>query len=170
MTDKELNLRADALLRRLRTANLTLSVAESCTGGLLSKLITDIAGASDVYKGGICTYANQAKIDILGVGPGALAQYGAVSEVVAAQMAEGVCRLFHTDAGVGITGIAGPASDGTKKPVGLIYIAVTVRGKTACQELNNTFHGDVRDQNRRAAAFKALELLLDILPQERTPS
>lgn len=164
MTDEELDVLAAALYARLSAAGMTLSAAESCTGGLFGKIVTDISGVSDVYMGGVCTYSNKAKTTLLGVMPEALAVHGAVSETVAAAMSEGVCRLFQTDAGVGITGIAGPKSDDTEKPVGLIYVSVTVRGQTVVKKLCHSFTDNVRDQNRRAAVRAALLSLTERIP------
>lgn len=151
--------RAENVIRLLSALKMTLSVAESCTGGLLSKAITDISGASAVYKGGVCVYCNESKINLLGVSEDTVNSFGAVSEQTAAQMSQGVRRLFGSDVGIGITGIAGPASDGTDKPVGLIYISITVGGETDVTQLKNIFIRDIRNANRHEAAYRALLLL-----------
>ena len=108
------------IAQRLTSLGLTLSLAESCTGGLVSKLITDIPGSSAFYKYGIVAYSNDAKLQFLGVKPETLSAHGAVSRETAEEMAEGVRKAGSTDIGIGITGIAGPGSDNTSKPVGLI--------------------------------------------------
>jgi nicotinamide-nucleotide amidase len=108
----------------LMAKNQTLSVAESCTGGGLGQLLTDTPGSSSYFIGGIISYANQVKIDLLGVNAEDLATAGAVSETVAAQMAVGVKAKLNTDWGVSITGIAGPGGGTTAKPVGLVYIGI----------------------------------------------
>lgn len=105
MTQPELE---QQVARCLTQRGLTLSVAESCTGGLLSKRITDVAGASKFYKGGACTYCNEIKHKILGVRTETLERYTAVSQQTAAEMAQGIARVYETDLGVGITGYAGP--------------------------------------------------------------
>lgn len=162
MTELELIKLAEKAVAKLKEENKTLALAESCTGGWVSKIITDVSGASAVYQGGVCSYSNEVKINILGVKEETLAAYGAVSEQVAVQMAEGVKKALNSDIGIGITGIAGPLSDNTSKPVGLIYIAISDDNKTLCTELKNNFKEDIRLQNRLSAVETALNLLGDI--------
>jgi nicotinamide-nucleotide amidase len=100
----------------------TLAVAESCTGGLVGKIITDLPGASAYFLGGVVSYANSAKHDLLGVDAGSLAEHGAVSETVAQQMAAGVRERFGADLGLAITGIAGPGGGSDAKPVGTVWL------------------------------------------------
>ena len=159
MTDKQLIDIAEKAVQKLVEEKLTLSVAESCTGGWLSKILTDISGVSAIYKGGVCSYANETKMNILGVDKDTLDSVGAVSEQVAAQMAQGVRKALNTDIGIGITGIAGPASDNTSKPVGLIYVAISFGDKTKVIELRNNFTDDIRTNNRLSAIETALNLL-----------
>ncbi len=163
MTEQKLTALAQRDFEALQQAHKTLAVAESCTGGWLSKVITEISGVSAVYLGGVCTYANSAKERLLGVRPETLAAHGAVSEQTAREMAEGVRKAFGADVGVGITGIAGPASDGTDKPVGLIYVAAANGATTVVRELRNEFRIDVREQNRYSAVKTALELIGEVL-------
>jgi len=111
--------------RALRGAGKTLATAESCTGGLIASRITDVPGASDYLIEGIVSYSNQAKMDLLGVPAGLLAEYGAVSESVARAMAEGVRRRSGADYAIAVTGIAGPGGGTPEKPVGLVFIAVS---------------------------------------------
>jgi len=144
----------------LRERSETLAVAESCTGGGLGDMITDIAGSSDYFLGGIVSYSNRAKVDILGVSEEVLRLEGAVSEKVAIQMAEGVKNRFGSAYGIGITGIAGPTGATQNKPVGLVFIAVSSRSGFICRE--NHFSGsrtEVKDQ----AAIAALDLLRSVL-------
>ena len=163
MTEQKLTALAQRDFEALQEAHKTLAVAESCTGGWLSKVITEISGVSAVYLGGACTYANSAKERLLGVQAETLATHGAVSEETAREMAEGVRNAFGADIGVGITGIAGPASDGTDKPVGLIYVAAANGETTVVRELRNEFRIDVREQNRYSAVKTALELIGEVL-------
>ena len=152
--------KVEELVSVLKARGLTLATAESCTGGLLGKRITDVSGASAVYPGGVVSYSNSVKHSLLGVSRGDLETFGAVSEPVARQMAEGVRRTIPADFGVGITGIAGPKSDDTQKPVGLVYIAASDGVKTLVQE--HHFTGDrtaIRSQSADAAASLLLELL-----------
>ncbi len=109
---------------QLRAKGQTLAVAESCTGGGLGQMLTETAGSSDYFMGGIISYANRVKVDLLGVDPEVLATEGAVSEMVARQMAAGVKSKLATDWGVSITGIAGPGGGTDAKPVGLVYIGI----------------------------------------------
>ena len=159
MVELELMKLAEKAVENLKQKNKTLALAESCTGGWVSKLITDISGASAVYQGGVCSYSNEVKMKILGVKEETLASFGAVSEQVAVQMAEGVRKALNSDIGIGITGIAGPLSDNTAKPVGLIYVAIADENKTLCTELKNNFTEDIRLQNRFSASKTALNLL-----------
>ena len=162
MTETDLIELAEKAVKKLKESNRTLALAESCTGGWVSKIITDVSGASAVYKGGVCSYSNQVKKDILGVKEDSLKSFGAVSEQVAVEMANGVRKALKSDIGIGITGIAGPSSDGTSKPVGLIYVCIADGNKITCKELRNNFKDNVRLQNRISAVFTALNLLGDI--------
>ena len=162
MTEFDLINLAEKAVANLKEKNKTLALAESCTGGWVSKLITDVSGASAIYQGGVCSYSNEVKMKVLNVKKETLDSFGAVSEQVAVQMAEGVKKALNSDIGIGITGIAGPLSDNTAKPVGLIYIAVANGNKTTCTELKNNFTEEIRIQNRMSAAKTALTLLGDI--------
>lgn len=120
----------NAAVEFLRKNGLTLATAESCTGGLISKRITDIAGCSDVFLGGCVTYSNDAKEKLLGVAADTLKKYGAVSEQTAAEMARGVRERLGADIGVSATGIAGPSGGSAEKPVGTVFIGIsTERGE-----------------------------------------
>ncbi len=146
----------EVVIKGLIARGLTLSVAESCTGGLLSKRITDVPGASACYEGGACTYSNRIKSDILGVDADVILKNGAVSREVAAQMAQRVAARFGTDVGVGITGIAGPGGGTDAKPVGLVYIAVWHDGTLyEFTQIEKT----TRERVRTLAASNALNLI-----------
>ncbi len=162
MTELDLIKLAEKAVKKLKDENKTLAVAESCTGGWVSKIITDISGASAVYQGGVCSYSNEVKIKVLGVKEETLKSFGAVSQEVATEMAEGVRNALNSDIGIGITGIAGPLSDNTEKPVGLIYVCIANGNKTICTELKNNFTDNVRLQNRLSAVKTAFNLLGDI--------
>lgn len=159
MTENELFFAAKEAVKTLENHKKTLALAESCTGGLVSKLITDVSGASAVYEGGVCSYSNNVKMKILGVKEETLRTFGAASENTAREMSQGVRKALGTDIGVGITGIAGPLSDGTNKPVGLIYISVCSEKFEKTVELKNNFTENVREQNRLSAAKTALDLI-----------
>ncbi len=150
----------ELLVQRLKERKLTVSTAESCTGGLLGKSITDVSGSSAVYPGGVISYCNRIKHDLLGVDQGLLDSLGPVSLAVAFQMARGVRRAIGADLGLSVTGIAGPNSDETGRPVGLVYIGAALGTMSLVREYR--FQGDrtaVRAQAAEAAAELAMELL-----------
>lgn len=137
---------------------LTVSVAESCTGGLVSSKLTDVSGSSGYIKLNLVTYSNDAKINVLGVPEEIINTYGAVSEQNAVAMAEGIRKLSGTDIGLGITGIAGPTGGTLEKPVGLVYIGIANGGKTEVHKINANPDWD-RTEIKDFAAEKALEFL-----------
>lgn len=139
---------------------LTIAAAESCTGGMLSSMLTDVPGSSEYLLGSVVSYSNGIKEKFLGVSELTLGQYGAVSENVAIEMAEGVQKRMNVDVGVGITGIAGPGGASEAKPIGLVYIAVTYKQKTICKKYY--FSGD-RDLVRKRCSKSALVDILNII-------
>lgn len=163
MTEYDLKAIAEKAVENLKKKGYTLALAESCTGGLVSKLITDVSGASSVYLGGVCSYSNSVKMRLLGVSHDTLKEHGAVSRETAQEMSTGVRCALGSNIGIGITGIAGPASDGTDKPVGLIYISISSPKKEEIIKLKNAFTENIREQNRLSAAKAALSLLTDEL-------
>lgn len=156
---------AKQLFYKLQGIGLMLVTAESCTGGLLSSVLTDIPGSSTIFERGFITYSNEAKIEMLAVPADTLNREGAVSSATAIAMAKGALRNSRADVGVAITGIAGPGSDRTDKPVGLVYIAYGAKdGPIQCAE--HKFSGNretIRSQSVEAA-FKHLIHYLDTLP------
>ncbi len=150
---------AQQAVKQLKARHKTLVTAESCTGGWIAKRITDIAGASEVFECGIVCYSNRIKTELLGVRKETLAEFGAVSEQTAREMALGALDVSKADVAVAVTGIAGPDSDNTGKPVGLVYIAVADRTRVEVHEFRNHFTDNVRDNNRRASADNALAAL-----------
>jgi nicotinamide-nucleotide amidase len=146
----------ELLGRRLRARGLTLAVAESCTGGLICHRLTNIPGSSDYFLGGVVTYSNQAKLDLLRVPPATLAQHGAVSAETAGAMALGVRQVFHVPLGLAVTGIAGPRGGSPEKPVGTVFIGLaTPHGVQARHYL---FHG-AREEIKALSAQSALDWL-----------
>ena len=124
------------LVHRFTRENILIAIAESCTGGYISHMITNISGASKVFERGIVSYGNQAKVDILKVDQAVLEKYGAVSEEVARQMAYGVRVMSKPcDIGIGITGIAGPTGETPEKPVGIVYIGFSTVKETFVKKL-----------------------------------
>ncbi len=146
--------------KELRAAGLTIACAESCTGGLLTSMLTDVSGSSSYVMGSVVSYSNDVKARVLHVSEETLAVYGAVSEETAREMAQSVRKLIYADIGVGITGIAGPDGGSTEKPVGLVYIAVADQTHTVVQK--NNFHG-TRFENKQAAVHKAFAMICDII-------
>lgn len=140
----------------LRRAGQTLATAESCTGGLIAKSITDLPGASDYYLGGLVGYADQVKCDMLDVTPDVLAEHGAVSEAVARAMGLGCRSRFDSDWALATTGIAGPTGGTDEKPVGLVYVCLA--GARAAPVHRYTFNGD-RGTIRLRAAAAAMDCL-----------
>lgn len=154
-TDEDITLEravADLLLAN----ELTVTCAESCTGGLLSARLINVPGISDVYKSGVVTYSNKAKRRLLNVKKSTLQKYGAVSEQIAGEMAKGAALLSKADVTVAITGIAGPDGGTEEKPVGLVYIACDVKGRLTVSK--NNFSGN-RSKVRESAVAAALVLM-----------
>jgi len=134
----------------------TISVAESCTGGLLSTLLTQISGSSKYFTLGAVTYSNKAKEDILKIPVKLITTHGAVSKEITQKMAQSVRKIAKTDFGIGITGIAGPTGGTPLKPVGTVFIAISDKNKTVVRKF--IFSGN-RISVREKFALKALELL-----------
>ena len=147
---------ARAIVQRLTKAKKTLALAESCTGGFIANQITDVPGASKIFLGGIVSYSNAAKQKFLGVRARTLQQYGAVSEPVARQMAEGARKKFDADYAIAVTGIAGPTGGSKAKPVGTVFIALAGPFETIVQRQLNPAP---REQFKALTAGQALALL-----------
>ena len=150
----------EAVARELAKHGLTVAVAESCTGGLLAKRLTDRSGSSAYFQGGIIAYADVIKHDVLGVEGAVIESEGAVSESVAEAMARGVARRMGADVGVGITGVAGPEGSTEEKPVGSVWYAVALKGRVVAS--HRIFPGD-REAVRERAAQAALHLLFKMM-------
>ena len=140
----------------LTERNLTLAVAESCTGGLVSDWLTNVPGSSTYFRGGVVSYSNQLKEQLLQVPAKMLREHGAVSQEVAEAMATGIKRLAKVDFGAAVTGIAGPGGDTSEKPVGLVYIAVADGTSVHCRRYE--WHG-VREIIKQRAAQALLNLI-----------
>lgn len=145
-----------AVVRLMKKYDLSLTTAESCTGGMLSARLINVPGVSEVFKEGFITYSNKAKRKLLSVSKSTLKKYGAVSEQTAKEMASGGVFAADTDACVAVTGIAGPDGGSEEKPVGLVYIAVYMKGKVTVEQYQ--FKGN-REKIREQAVVKALDLL-----------
>src|SRR5918993_77672 len=143
----------------LAAQSSTLALAESCTGGLLAKRLTDMPGSSAYFKEGLITYSNESKERLLGVPQEMLAEHGAVSEPVARKMAEGARRLARTDYGLSVTGIAGPDGGTEEKPVGLVFVGISDPEDTSAEKLDLTAWARSRDSIRERSANRAFDLL-----------
>ena len=151
---------AEVVVRQLIEKKLTLSTAESCTGGLISAAITDVPGASETLLGSVVSYSNDVKMNLLGVPKDIIENCGAVSPQCAAAMAEGVRKLIGTDIAVSSTGIAGPGGGSHEKPVGLVYIGLACAGKTEVEKFD--FPGN-RDDVRKRTVMRALDIIRRVL-------
>jgi len=150
---------ADDLIAVLKKKGLRMSAAESCTGGMIGTIITDVPGASEVFLGSAVTYSNESKERILGVSHQTLLDHGAVSEETAREMVLGSIDAYGSDVAVAVTGIAGPGGATLDKPVGLVYIAVADGPRVVVTK--NIFKGD-RAQVRESTAREAMSLLKDM--------
>ncbi len=159
-TDEDLE---KAIGRLLKENNLTVSVAESCTGGLISHLFTKVAGCSAYFMGSVVSYSNEAKMKVLGVKKETLQEHGAVSEETIKEMAEGVRNLLNTDFGLATSGIAGPDGGTPEKPVGTVWIACASKNRTTAKKLMLT---NQRENNINWGSYAALDLLRRIINQE----
>lgn len=164
-TERENRALAGRLIEACRRAGVRLATAESCTGGLIGATLTAVAGASDVFQGGVISYQNGVKEMLLGVSPETLARVGAVSADCARQMALGARRALGAGIAVSATGIAGPGGATPGKPVGLVYVGVAW-GEGLAEAFENHFTGD-RDAVRAQTVRKALESALACLEKVR---
>ena len=147
---------AEEVVKMLKAAKMTVTTVESCTGGLLSGTLVDVAGVSDVFNQAFVTYANEAKHSLVGVNQETLDSYGAVSEETAREMAEGGAKAAKADACLSVTVIAGADGGTAEKPVGLVYIGCHVNGSTVVER--NIFSG-TRREVREQSVLAALKLL-----------
>ena len=153
-----------ALVNILKDKELKIAAAESCTGGLLGGALTSMAGSSQFFELGMVTYSNEAKIKLLGVKEDTIYQYGAVSENTAKEMAVNIKNVAGTNIGVSITGVAGPGGGSEEKPVGLVYIGVSMENTTYIYK--HLFEGN-RASVRSQSVSAAIEHILLLLVEER---
>lgn len=158
----DINKLAIELLQQCRKRGLKLATAESCTGGLIAAVLTDIPGSSDVLERGFVTYSNESKTELIGVKASTLADHGAVSRETALEMANGALAHSRANLAVSVTGVAGPGGGTLKKPVGLVHIVVASGGHRVHRECR---FGDIgRGAIRQATVETALKMLLATLP------
>ena len=149
------------IVNKLIKKKLTISTAESCTGGLLSSAITSVAGSSKVFKLGLVTYSNRSKIKVLKVLKNIISKYGAVSEQVCLAMVMNLNKISKTGISISITGIAGPSGGTKKKPVGLVYVGIKKRNKISVKKY--LFKNKGRIFIQKTAVNKSLRLILSAL-------
>jgi nicotinamide-nucleotide amidase len=142
--------------------NQTLTIAESCTGGYISHLITSVAGSSAYYKGSVIAYENEIKINQLNVNPDIIKTFGAVSLECAEEMAKGILKTFNTDYAIATTGLAGPTGETPDKPIGTVCIAIATKHEVQVQRF---IFGNNRERNIRMAADMALSMLKKVIPK-----
>ena len=151
---------AEALGRLLLSKRLTLSTAESCTGGMIGAAVTSVPGSSEWFRGGVIAYDNRIKMSLLNVPEAILDEHGSVSAEVVSAMAEGAAEKLNTDCAIAVSGIAGPDGGTEDKPVGLVFIGVYCKGKV--EVFKTIFPGD-REQVREQAVGKSIGYLVDLL-------
>ncbi|MBP3792569.1 MAG: CinA family protein [Ruminococcus sp.] len=151
------------VVKYLIDKGITISTAESCTGGMISQMITSVAGASEIFPGGICTYSEQVKQETLGVKKQTLERYTVYSPQVASEMSLGAQRLFKTQAAVGVTGVAGPGSAGDK-PAGTVYVSVRLADKEEVRDLKvyELVKDPDRETVRRISSQLALKMVFEL--------
>ena len=156
-----MKLLSNKIVKKLIKKKLKISIAESCTGGLLSGTITSVSGSSKVFSVGLVAYSNQSKINLLKVSKNIIRKYGAVSEQVCLSMVKNVSKIGKTNMSVSITGIAGPSGGSKIKPVGLVYVGIKKGNRIKVKKY--LFKNKGRSYIQRAAVNKSLELILSFL-------
>ena len=158
--DKDVVFLSSKVGKLLQDRGLTVATAESCTGGLLSHMLTAVSGSSGYFIGGVVAYSNRIKEEMLGVDSMTIIKHGAVSQETAKEMAQGVCQKFNTDIGLSTTGIAGPTGGTLEKPVGLVWIGIHFGDQTHTYECH--FKGE-RGTVKRSTVKEVLTRLLEII-------
>lgn len=158
--DNEIKSISQKLHDKLLFNKLTLSLAESCTGGMIQQLLTSYAGASNYFAGGVVSYSNEAKVNILMVRPQTIDKFGAVSKETAIEMVKGTKAIFKTDLSASITGVAGPAGGTPEKPVGTIHLAVSIKDKIISRKLS--LSGNRENIRKKSALIVFKEILENI--------
>jgi len=145
---------------KLKKRNISIATAESCTGGLLAHLLTNISGSSEYFNRGVVTYSNISKIELLGVSQETIKEYGAVSKETASAMAIGIKERSNVDIGISTTGVAGPTGGTKEKPIGLVYIGISTSKETKGKKFIFTKN---RLQNKEQTCYEALKILLETI-------
>ena len=165
LVTKTLDIVTSDVVEYMIAKGITLSTAESCTGGMLSQTVTSVSGASQMFLGGVCSYTEEVKIKLLGVSTETLKRYTVYSGQVASQMSAGIMRLTGSDSAVGITGIAGPGGGTADKPVGTVYVSVRYKDFETVRDL--MLYKEYEDMDRKfirmATVQRSLEMLQELL-------
>ncbi len=165
LVTKRLDIVTERVVKYMIAEGMTLSTAESCTGGLLSQLITSVPGASEIFTAGLTTYTEEMKMKILGVKKSTLDKWSVYSAQTASEMSLGAARLTGSQAAIGVTGIAGPSGGSEEKPVGTVYVSVRLGGRELVRDL--ALYKEYEDMDRKfirqATALKALEMLEELV-------
>ena len=160
----KLNSKITQLISLCKKNKIKLATAESCTGGLIASLITSISGSSEVFELSYVTYSNQSKIDLLKVDPKLISEFGAVSNEVCSDMSANLIKLHpNIDISISVSGIAGPNSDDTQKEIGLVYISISNKTDTICNEFQ--FGNIGRENVRNQTLFEAISMCIDRINQ-----
>jgi len=157
MTDESL---LKTISMKLKKRNISIATAESCTGGLLAHLLTNISGSSEYFNRGVVTYSNISKIELLGVSQETIQEYGAVSKETASAMAIGIKERSNVDIGISTTGVAGPTGGTKEKPIGLVYIGISTSKETKVKKFIFTKN---RLQNKEQTCYESLKILLETI-------
>ncbi|MBQ8967329.1 MAG: CinA family protein [Ruminococcus sp.] len=154
----------EGVVKYMLDNSVTMSTAESCTGGMVAEAVTSVSGASGMFYGGVCTYTEEVKMKLLGVSAKTLREYTVYSKEVAGEMSLGAAKMFGTDCAVGITGLAGPGGGTEQKPVGTVYISARYKDKEICRELRlyEEYEKLDRELIRRLATLKALQMICEV--------
>ena len=160
MREKDINLLAKEIVTKCSVLNKKLTIAESCTGGMIASYITSVSGSSNIFDRGFVTYSNEAKIDLLNVKKATLKNHGAVSFETAIEMVEGAINNSIASVAISITGVAGPKGGTKEKPVGLVYIGIKKNSKTIVKKY--LFKNKKRNSIQKTTVKEALKLILSI--------
>ncbi|MBR6102478.1 MAG: CinA family protein [Ruminococcus sp.] len=165
---KRLDIVTSRVVKYMIAKCISLSAAESCTGGLISQSVTSVPGASAVYHGGVCSYTEDVKREVLGVSGETLRKFSVYSPEVASEMSAGVMKLMRTDAAIGVTGIAGPAGGSDEKPVGTVFVSVRYKDRECVRDLAlyKEYEQLDRESIRILSAAYALEMLEQLIKNE----
>lgn len=166
---KSIDTVSESVVKYMIKTGKTLCTAESCTGGMISQMITSVPGASNIFLGGVCSYSEKIKQKLLGVKSETIEKYTVYSAQTASEMSRGALELFGADVAIAVTGVAGPGDFSKEKPAGTVYVSVAAKDKEIVRDLKVYQLADKPDREtvRRISSLKALEMVLELLAQEK---